>query len=107
MLQRDRVSGDYFFYPRIAAPGTGSTALDWVEASGKGMVYTTTVVRQRPEKGPDYNVALIDLAEGPRLMSRVVDIDPAEVSIGMKVKARIDTENDEPILVFTPENDDG
>jgi uncharacterized OB-fold protein len=108
MLQRHRGTGAYVFYPRIAMPGSGSSELDWVEASGKGTVYATTVTRQRPEKGPDYNVALIDLAEGPRLMSRVVDIAPEAVRIGMKVRARIDfDDNNEPLLVFTPEGSDG
>ena len=82
MIQRSRSTGAYVFYPRVALPGSGETDLEWVEASGAGTVYSTTVVRNRPEKGGDYNVALIDLAEGPRMMSRVVDIDPAEVKGG-------------------------
>src|ERR1700752_3898634 len=92
-IQRSRATGRYVFYPRAAEPLTGSTELDWVEASGQGIVYSTTVIRQKPPT-PSYNLALIDLAEGPRMMSRVVGVAPEEVKIGMAVKAKIMREND-------------
>src|SRR5882757_1626310 len=101
MLQRSRVSGRCFFYPRVVEPVTGCADLEWVDASGHGTVYSTTVVRQKPPD-PDYNIALIDLAEGPRLMSRVEGLAPEAVSIGMHVKAKIIRENDRPLLVFEP-----
>ena len=88
MIQRAARSGAFVFYPRVAEPRTGVRDLDWVEASGRGTVYSTTVVRQKPP-APDYNVALIELAEGPRMMSRVDGIAPAAVKIGMAVRARI------------------
>jgi hypothetical protein len=47
-------------------------------------------------------VALIDLAEGPRMMSRVEGIEPWEVTIGMAVQARIVTQDGEPVVVFEP-----
>jgi uncharacterized protein len=102
MIQRSRSTGAYVFYPRVAAPGSGEADLEWVEASGTGEVYSTTVVRNRPEKGGDYNVALIELAEGPRMMSRVVGIDPAEVKIGMKVRALVDELDGAPQVLFQP-----
>ena len=101
MLQRSRSSSQYVFYPRVAEPRTGATDLEWVEASGNGTVYATTVVRQRPPT-PNYNVALIDLAEGPRMMSRVEGIDPEAVRIGMTVKARIARDGEAFIVVFDP-----
>lgn len=100
-IQRSRMTGRYIFYPRVAEPGTGSTDLEWVEASGRGVVYSTTVIRQKPPT-PSYNLALIDLAEGPRMMSRVVGIAPEEVKIGMAVKAKIVPENDQTLVVFEP-----
>jgi uncharacterized OB-fold protein len=102
MIQRSKSSGRYVFYPRVAAPGTGETDLEWVEASGHGTVYSTTVVRNRPEKGGDYNVALIDLEEGPRMMSRVVDIEPSAIEIGMKVRAKVGELDGKPQVLFTP-----
>lgn len=101
MLQRSRETGKFFFHPRVAEPLTGSTDLEWVQASGRGTVYSTTVIRQKPPAA-DYNVALIDLAEGPRMMSRVEGLPPAEVKIGMPVAARIIDENGRALLVFTP-----
>jgi uncharacterized protein len=101
MLQRSRESGRFFFYPRVAEPLTGCTDLEWTEARGRGTVYSTTVVRQKPPT-PSYNLALIDLEEGPRLMSRVEGLAPEQVRIGMSVKARIIRENDKPLLVFEP-----
>jgi len=99
MIQRGLASGRHVFYPRIAAPATGER-LEWVAASGLGVVYSTTVVRQRPEAGGDYNISIVELAEGPRTMSQVVGIAPGEVRIGMQVKARIDERDGEPLLVF-------
>ena len=101
MIQRSRSSGRHVFYPRIMAPGTGETDLEFVPASGQGTVYSTTVVRQKPPT-PSYNVALIDLAEGPRMMSRVIGVAPQEVRIGMAVIARIIEEDGQNIVVFEP-----
>jgi uncharacterized OB-fold protein len=75
------------FYPRLVCPFTGSTLLEWRVASGLGTVHATTVTH--PQQGEPYNVALIDCDEGFRLMSRVEDIDPMEVRIGMRVRFRV------------------
>src|SRR4051812_9957113 len=101
MLQRSRETGRDIFYPRISGPGTGSTNLEWVEACGAGTVYSTTVIRQKPP-APSYNLALVDLAEGPRMMSRVEGIAPEQVRIGMRVSAKIIRENELPLVVFEP-----
>jgi uncharacterized OB-fold protein len=100
-LQRSLTTGRCFFYPRVAEPGTGSTDFEWVEASGRGTVYSATVVRQKPPAA-DYSVVLVDLEEGPRLMSRIDGVPPTSVRIGMNVKARIVTEGDARVLVFEP-----
>ena len=102
MIQRSSSTGEHVFYPRIAAPVSGARDLEWVEASGKGTVYSTTVVRRRPEQGGDFNIALIDLEEGPRMMSRVTDIAPEDVTIGMAVMARVGDLDGEPVVLFAP-----
>ena len=89
----------FHFYPRIVCPHCGSLDLAWAAPSGRGTVYATTVVRR---KTCDYNVALVDLAEGPRMMTRVERIAPDEVRIGQSVIAQIVTEGDNPLLVFVP-----
>jgi uncharacterized OB-fold protein len=100
-IQRSRSSGRHIFYPRVAEPLTGSTDLEWVDASGRGTVYSTTVIRQKPP-APSYNLALVDLEEGPRMMTRVEGIAPEQVKIGMPVKAKIVREEDRALLVFEP-----
>lgn len=90
------------FYPRVQCPRCGCGDLEWREASGRGSVYATSVVRRRPEQGPPYNVALIDLAEGPRMMSRVEGVAPEAVRIGMAVAASVDRSGDAPRVVFRP-----
>jgi len=102
MIQRNTLTGEHVFYPRTLSPGDGTGDLAWVEASGRGIVHSTTVARRRPEKGGDYNICLVTLEEGPRLMSRVIEIAPEEVKIGMPVMARIVELMGEPAVVFVP-----
>jgi len=98
-IQRSRSSGAFFFYPRVLEPGTGKTDLEWIEASGRGTVYATTVVRERPPKA-DYNVAIIALDEGPHMLSRVEGLKPEDVSIGLRVKAEIIPFDDKHAVIF-------
>lgn len=102
MIQRGHSSGKYHFYPRVIEPGTGNDDLEWIEASGKGVIHSTTTVRVRPPAEP-YNVVLVELDEGPRMMSRVEGVDPLRVKIGMRVQARIAHQNEEYFVVFDPE----
>ena len=94
--------GKSVFYPRVAAPGSGSTNLEWRVSKGLGTVYATTVVYYKDEK--PLNVALIDLDEGFRMMSRVEDIDAVQVKIGMRVQVRMrpGDEKQPPYPVFAP-----
>jgi uncharacterized OB-fold protein len=101
MLQRSRSSGRYVFYPRVAEPVTGARDLEWVAPSGLATVYATTVIRPKPPQQP-YNVVIVELEEGPRMMSRVEGVAPEAVRIGMRVRARISTEDGKPLLVFDP-----
>lgn len=90
------------FFPRLVCPFTGSTQLEWRISHGLGKVHATTVVY--PRDGSPYNVSLIELDEGFRMMSRVEDIAPSDIHIGLRVKVRFDTVSDEPapLPVFTP-----
>lgn len=90
------------FYPRVICPYTGSERLEWRLSKGLGTVHATTVVF--PREGAPYNVALIDMDEGFRLMSRVEELAPEAVRIGMRVKFRVHRPTgDEPAYpVFTP-----
>lgn len=91
------------FYPRMICPHCGSDQLEWFAPSGLGTVYSTTVVRRKAEHGGDYNVALVDLDEGVRLMSRIEGIQPDAVAIGMPVRAKVADGDEGKLLVFNPE----
>ena len=90
------------FYPRLICPFTGSDRLEWRVSAGFGTVYATTVIHSR--EGAPYNVALIDCDEGFRLMSRVEDIPPDAVKIGMRVRFRVHRPggDEPPYPVFVP-----
>jgi uncharacterized OB-fold protein len=88
------------FYPRVLCPHCGSESLAWQASSGRGTVYATTVVHKR---GSDpYNVALVDLDEGFRMMSRVEGLAAEDVTIGARVTMTVVTEGDAPLAVFRP-----
>lgn len=92
----------FHFFPRVICPHCGEFELEWLAVSGKGEVYSTSTIHRKPERGGDYNVCLITLDEGPRMMSRIEGIDAKAVNIGDKVTARIINDDDEPFVVFTP-----
>ncbi len=87
-------------FPREVCPHCGSNDLSFVDAQGGGTVYAVTTVRRKAEAGGDLNVSLIDLDEGPRLMSRVANLPPDQVRIGQRVKARVVREPAGSLLVF-------
>ncbi|QDO97553.1 DNA-binding protein [Ferrovibrio terrae] len=92
----------HVFYPRVICPHCASDRLRWVEPAGTGTVYSTTVVRRSDDKGGPYNVALIDLDEGVRLMSRVERLAPEAVHIGMRVRVHVAQLNGVAAPVFAP-----
>ena len=94
--------GRAVFFPRVTAPTGFSGALTWKASAGLGTVYATTYILPKGESA--YNVSLVDMDEGFRLMSRVEGITPDKVRIGMRVKTRIHpAEGDEgPYPVFDP-----
>lgn len=93
--------GQAVFYPRLMAPATGGP-LAWRVSAGLGTVYATTTLH--PRDAEPYDVSLIDLDEGFRMMSRVEDIDPRAVRVGMRVRLRMapGDAGQPPYPVFTP-----
>lgn len=102
LLERCRECADVHLYPRTFCPVCWSDEVELVPASGLGTVYTFSVVRMNdlPPFGGrlPYVVAIIELAEGPRLMSSVVDLDPEAVTIGMPVTFRVRVDADGPAV---------
>ena len=98
----------YIFYPRILAPGTLADDLEWREVSGAGTLYTFTVA-DRPTAPPWADalpqlLAIVELDEGPRLSSELVDVAPDALRVGMRVKAVFQDypEQDITLLRFAP-----
>ena len=80
------------WYPRPFCPACASTHVEWIEASGRGTVYSFTVNRRGQADLADYKdagvyvLAYVELAEGPRMMTNIVDCDPDTVRIGQAVE---------------------
>lgn len=94
LIQKCSNCGAYQNFPRGICPGCLTGALEWVAASGRGIVYSYTNVYRAPTPefagdGP-YTVALIELAEGTRMMSNLVECPPEKVEIGMPVEVVFD-----------------
>ncbi|MFK8019943.1 MAG: Zn-ribbon domain-containing OB-fold protein [Pseudomonadales bacterium] len=85
-LQSCSDCGEKQFYPRVICAACGGKDLSWQAAAGQGTVASFTVVRQAIDPKfsamVPYVVALIDLQEGPRIMSVVIDAAPEEVGVG-------------------------
>lgn len=106
--QKCDACGTVVFYPRRHCTGCTSGHLSWHTASGKGTIYSYSVVRQSyhpfyRDKTP-YAVAWIDLDEGPRLLSNVVAVnDPQnDIRIGQKVEVEWEEHEELCIPLFRP-----
>ena len=91
---------EFHFFPRVVCPHCGGFDLEWQTLSGKGEVYSTSTIRRKPERGGNYNVSLITLEEGPRMMSRIEGIDSETINIGDKVNAVINKDDENAFIVF-------
>ena len=100
MIQRCGDCERHVFFPRMLCPHCGGTALRWVAPAGTGTVHAVTTVRRKPDAGGDYNVSLIDLDEGVRMMSRVEGTAP--MRIGDRVRARVQLAQGRGLVVFDP-----
>jgi len=107
MIQRSRSSGQWVFYPRLIAPGTGAADLEYVPISGLGTVYSTTTVRRTGKHDDHHNVCLVDLDEGVRMLGRIIGVTPEEICIGLRVQAAIErvdfgiyANSEQPVVVF-------
>ncbi len=80
------------WYPRPFCPECASTNIDWFQASGRGSVYSYTINRRGQADLPEYRnagvyvLAYVELEEGPRVLTNIVDCDPDSVRIGQSVE---------------------
>ena len=90
LLQRCAVCAAYRHPPSPICPHCLSDQADWVRASGRGKVYTFVVVRESRARGWDkmvpYVLAVVELDEGPRILTNLTNVAPEAVTIEMPVE---------------------
>jgi uncharacterized protein len=89
-------------YPRVVCPFCASTELEFREVSGQGTVYSTTVEHRHAATTGVFNLSLIDLDEGVRVLAEVTSNDPTSIRIGQRVCALIGMRQDILVLLFEP-----
>jgi len=109
LVQRCNACGHHQFYPRLLCTACSSTDVGWQQASGTGRVRSYTIIRRPVTEAyaadVPYVVALIELAEGPTMMSNVVDCDVDHVRIGMPVGVRFEQRTEAvAVPVFAPQD---
>ena len=93
-IRHCRSCGELHHYPRSFCPFCYSDELDWQTVSGKGTVYSFSVMRRAPVP---FAIAYVTLEEGPTILSHIVGIDLDAIAIGQKVQvAFADTLEDGP-----------
>ncbi len=90
LVVRCGACGKAHFYPRPFCPRCGSSVVTWEEAGGRATLYTWSVVHRNDlppfnDKVP-YIAAVVDLEEGPRMMTTVVGVDPDALAVGMELQ---------------------
>ena len=107
LVKRCADCGEAHFYPRPFCPRCWSENVKWEDASGHATLYTwsTVHVNDLPpfhERVP-YVAAIVELSEGPRMMTNVVDCEAEQLAIGMSLQVRYRNLDDEfSIPVFAP-----
>lgn len=75
--------GQHHWYPRVVCPFCGSANTAWVPLSGRGRIHAFSTLRRAD---PPYTVAYVELAEGPKMLSNLVDMADADMQIGAAVR---------------------
>jgi len=100
LVKKCSACGELHFYPRNACPFCFSDKTEWQEVSGNGVIYTYSVMRRAPIP---YAIAYVTLAEGPTMMTNIVDCDLNGIKIGQKVKVVFKpSEGGPPVPCFAP-----
>ena len=92
--------GKAHWYPRAICPFCAADKVEWREASGKGTIYTFSVMRRVKEP---YAIAHVTLAEGPTMLTNIVNCDFDKLHIGQPVAVVFqETEGGPPVPMFKP-----
>jgi hypothetical protein len=100
LIKRCTACGKPHFYPRAHCPFCGSAATEWVQASGRGVIYSYSVMRRAQVP---YAIAYVTLEEGVTMMTSIVDADLDALRIGRPVTVAFHpTDGGPPVPVFRP-----
>ena len=109
MLPRCRTCGKAHHYPRVICPFCHSADLEWIQASGRGRLFSFEIAHQILNKAFKVKLpvvlALVELEEGPRLMTNLVNVaaDPAALKCDMPVEVVYEKQTEEITLpMFQP-----
>lgn len=100
-VQRCNDCGSCYFYPRPLCPGCFSQRVSWIDCSGRGKLHTFVINHRGPRGFPlpaPYVIAIVELEEGPRLLSNLVDVDPNAIRCDMPVEVAFADVTDEITL---------
>ena len=100
LVKKCAACGQFHHSPRQICPFCFSDKTEWVEASGKGTIYSYSVMRRAPVP---YAMAYVTLAEGPRMVTNIVDCDFDKLKVEQPVKVVFKaTDGGPPLPMFTP-----
>ena len=100
LIQHCAGCGKHVYFPRALCPHCGAADPALVAPAGLGTVQAVTTLHRRAEQGGNYHVCLVDLDEGVRLLSRVEGLAPEAVTIGLRVRARVQVSDGKGLVVF-------
>ena len=100
VIKKCRSCGQVHYYPRSICPFCGSDRTEWRDASGRGTIYSYSIMRRAPVP---YAIAYVTLEEGVTMMTNIVDCDLDAIRIGQKVTVVFrPTEGGPPVPMFAP-----
>lgn len=108
-IQRCGACGSAYFYPRPSCPRCGSQNVEWMRASGRALLYSY-VINYRPAPGFEddvpYVIAIVELAEGPRMLTNIVGVepDPDKLVLDMPLQVTFTQRGEVSLPMFTPVN---
>ena len=104
LIQRCDNCNEYQFYPRGVCVACFTPNIKWVQSSGKGTVWTFTVTRQNRAPGfaedVPYVLALVELEEGVKMFTNIIDCPPQDVRIGMPVEVTFRRASDQMTVPY-------
>ena len=104
VMQRCSNCNDWVWLPQPVCRRCLTPTLEWTPTSGKGTIYTYVVMHRAtaPTFESPYTIAVVELDEGARFLTNIVDIAPADVKIGMPVEVKFNDQGDLSLPEFKP-----